>query len=485
MRTAATICLLFLISISAAGQTAADLVLINANIRTLDDKNPRAEALAVTNGKIVAVGTRKVVERFIGDRTKVIDAGGKLVIPGFNDAHVHLAGIGNSFSHLDLRDARNSKEIISKVRYFASVLPNGRWIMARGWNSSRPDTLPSLVEIDAVSPNDPLLLYSIDYSYALVNTAAMRLASVASAGGIITGADLEKVRRAVPADHEKNWAEIIETASNYAASLGLTSVQDVHSDDLLSVLKELEAKGKLKARVYECIGLSDRRKSIDAGLTAAKGDPMVRGGCVKGMSDGSVEEIAELRQQVAEADRAGLQVMVHAIGPRANANTLDAFEKAIAANGPRDRRFRVEHAARVRPADIPRFSRPGIIASMQPHLFYSGPLSGDNFRRFKFLGTRMAFGSDASITDLNPLLGIYAAVESGSRSITIEEAVTAYTLGSAYAEFQEASKGTLEVGKLADLIILSEDIFSIDPATIPNSRVLKTIVGGRVVYEAK
>lgn len=484
MRLLLSFCLTFVSLQSAAGQTAADLVLKNANIHTMCRQMPRAEAVAVAAGRIVSVGTNREIEQFVTSKTRVIDAGGRLVIPGFNDAHVHLAGIGNSFSHLDLREARSGREMLAKIAHFARVLPKGRWIMARGWDSSARGNLPKPADIDAVSPANPLLLYSTDYSLALINLAAAKLGGVAPPDGIVMGVDLDRVRRRVPVDHEKNWPEIIETASNYAASLGVTSVQDVHSDDLLAVLRGLDAAGKLKVRVYECIGLADRRKSIALGLKAASGNSMVRGGCVKGMSDGSDDEIAELRQQVAEADRAGLQVMIHAIGPAANLNMLSAFEAAIASNGSRDRRLRVEHFARARPADMLRLSRSGIIASMQPHLFFNGPAYGDDYRRIFAAGTMVAFGSDASITDFDPLLGVHAAANSGLRSISVGDAVRAYTLGSAFAEFQETEKGTIEAGKLADLVILSEDIFSIPVSRIRGVRVVSTIVGGRLVYDA-
>lgn len=451
----------------------------------MDRQKPRAEAIAVAAGRIIAVGTNREVDRLLTPRTRVIDARGKLVIPGFNDAHVHLAGIGNSFSHLDLREVRTPGEIAGKVGYFARFLPKGRWIMARGWDAANPSELPSQAEIDAVSRENPLLLYSTDYRSALINSAAAKVTGAARSGGIVTGRELDLVRRRVPADHETNWAEIVETASRYAASFGVTSVQDVHSDDLLKVLQDLDVSGKLKTRVYECIGLADRIRSIAAGLTAASGTAMVRGGCVKGMSDGSVEERAELLRQVAEADKAGLQVMIHAIGPSANSNTLGAFEAVIAENGIRDRRFRVEHGARAAPTDLYRFSRSGIIASMQPHLFYNGTSRGDDYRRIFSAGTKVAFGSDASITDLDPLLGIFAAANSGIRSISVKDAVRSYTLGSSFAEFQENEKGSLVVGKLADVVILSDDIFSIPAAALRRAQVLTTIVGGRVVYEAE
>jgi predicted amidohydrolase YtcJ len=469
----------FLLSVD--GQTSADLILINANIRTMDVNVPKAEALAVRDGRIIAVGKTSDIRKLANDKTRVIDAGGKLVLPGFNDAHVHFTGIGNKFSHLDVRQARTRQEVLDRIAFYASVLPKGRWVLGAGLNLPQQD-LPTIEQIDAVSSDNPVFIYFADYKSAMVNSAALKRAKISAADAVISSELIARVRQQVPADHEHNWYEIVETASNYAASLGVTSVQDVHSDDLVAILNTLAESGKLKTRVYECIGIQNRKKAIAAGLSAATGNAFVRGGCVKGFADGIDGEIAELRNTIAESDKAGLQVMIHAIGGRSNANALAAFEKIIAANGRRDRRFRIEHAARMKSSDIPRLSRSNIVASMQPHLFGAG---SDDFRTMIDSGATVAFGSDASITDFNPLLGIHVAVNSGSRSLTVEEAVRAYTLGSAYAEFQEKEKGTLAVGKLADFVVLSDDIFTIEKQRIEKTSVVMTAVNGKIVFERK
>ncbi len=466
---------------SAGAQTSADLILINANIRTMDQRAPKAEALAVTNGRITAVGKAVDIRKLANDKTRIIDARGKLVLPGFNDAHVHFTGIGNQFSHLDARHARKRQEVLDRIAFYAGVLPKGRWILGAGLTLSSND-LPTISQIDAVSPDNPVLIYFAGYKSALVNAAALKLAKIPGREPVVSNELVVRIRGQVPFDHERNWPEIAETASNYAASLGVTSVQDVHSDDLFAILNTLAENGKLKTRVYECIGIRDRQKAISAGLRAATGNAFVRGGCVKGFTHGEDDELAELTETITESDKAGLQAMVHAIGRSSNSTTITAFEKAIASNGRRDRRFRVEHAARMRSSDISRLSRSGIIASMQPHLFGAG---SDDLRAIFDSGVTLAFGSDASITDLNPLFGIHAAVNSGRRSLTVNEAVRAYTLGSAYAEFQENQKGSLAVGKLADLIVLSDDIFSIGTNKIKDARVLLTVVDGKVVFEAK
>ncbi len=482
MRFVALALLMFCVFLlSVDGQTSADLILINANIRTMDARVPRAEALAVANGRILAVGKTIDIRQLANDKTRVIDSRGKLVLPGFNDSHVHFTGIGNQFSHLDVRNASKRQEVIDCIASYASVLPKGRWILGAGLNLSNND-MPTISQIDAVSPDNPVLIYLADHKFAMVNSTALKRAKISRAESVVSNELVTRIRGQVPLDHERNWPEISETASNYAASLGVTSVQDVHSDDLFAILNTLAESGRLKTRVYECTGISDRKKAISAGFRAATGNAFVRGGCVKGFTHGGDDELAELTGAIAESDKAALQVMIHAIGESANTTALRAFEKVIAANGRRDRRFRIEHAARMKPGDIRRFSRSNVIASMQPHLFGAG---SDDFRAIMDSGVKLAFGSDASITDLDPLFGIHAAVNSGRRSLTVDEAVRAYTLGSAYAEFQENQKGSLTLGKLADLVVLSDDIFSIDPNKIRDARVVMTVVNGKVVFERK
>jgi hypothetical protein len=378
-----------------------------------------------------------------------------------------------------LKDARTSKEVLDRIAFYVSVLPKGRWILGAGL-SLLPQDLPSLAQLDAVSPDNPLFLYFVGHQAALTNSAALNRSKISAQDAVVSGAVASRVRHQAPPNHEHIWSEIAETASNYAASLGVTSVQDVHSDDVFDILNTLAARGRLKTRVYECIGIHDRKKSIVAGIKAASGNSFVRGGCVKGFAGETDEEKVEIRAGIVESDKAGLQVMIHAIGARSNTEILSAFESVIAANGRRDRRFRIEHAARMRAEDIRRLSRSGIVASMQPHLFGAG---SDDYRAITDAGIMLAFGSDASITDFNPLLGIHAAVNSGPRSLTVEEAVRAYTVGSAYAEFQEKEKGTLSVGKLADLVILSDDIFAIVRQKIAATQVMMTILGGKVVFE--
>lgn len=464
----------------------ADIVIVNANVVTMDRKTPRAEAIAIKDGRFVAVGSSLEIERFIGPLSNKIDAGGKLVLPGFNDAHVHFAAIGNKFSSIDLRAAKSSSDIVSLMAEYVRFLPQGRWILGSGFDpEATSDGLLSAV--DAVTPQNPVFVYSPDGSSAFANSVALAKAKVArgpagSASGFVSGNAMQTIASAVPRDHTRNWPEIIETAANFAASFGVTSVQDMHSDELADVYRQLDRAGKLKTRVYDCSPISAVAKLAASGVKAANGDSMVRTGCVKGLSEGDESEAAELQREITAADKARLQVMIHAIGPRANAIVLDAFENAARVNGKRDRRFRVEHAQNAAAADITRFRRADVIASMQPWLF-NGSDPGV-YKRHQELGTRLAFGSDASITDFNPFLGIQAATN-GVGALSIEEAVYAYTAGGAYAEFQEKVKGTIEVGKLADLVLVDKDIFRLPVSQLHTARVTATFVGGVQVYGSR
>ena len=480
----------------------AELIIINANVRTLAPAQPKAEAIAISGGEIIAVGSTKSIRALAGEGTKTIDAGARLVIPGFNDAHVHFAAIGNIFSSLDLREVKTPKEFAGRFARYARFLPKGRWILGSGWDNRSwvPNDPPTRAMIDEVTPDNPVFVYNADAKSAFANSRALKIAGIDketkdpfggtifrdTAGeptGILRGSAIPMVGNRVPPNHMKNLPEVLETASNYAASLGVTSVQDTHSDDLDDDLRLLLRRGILKTRVYDCVTLSDWHKLAARGVKAATGNVMVRNGCVKFFAEDDSESLAELDRDVTGADKAGLQVAIHAIGERPNELVLNAFEKASKANGPRDRRFRVEHAHDARHEDLPRFAKLKAIASMQPWLFFGENGSGsDDYKTIFGLGTPVAFGSDASITDFNPMLGVYAAV-TGKGAVSVEQAVGAYTVGSAYAEFQEKTKGTIEIGKLADLVILSDDIFSIDRSKIRSVRVETTVMGGKVVYQ--
>ena len=349
--------------------------------------------------------------------------------------------------------------------------------------------------------------------------------------GIFKDAAMNYFYSAIPSPSWEEKMEAAQAATDHAASLGVTSVQDMSAGSDIGVYQELIRQGKLKTRIYGCSPLTDYKRWENTGLHYAFGNAMLRVGCLKGYADGSLgsttawlfdpylddpkstglagEDIPKTPELVMAADKAGLQVNIHAIGDKANATILDIYEKTENANGKRDRRFRIEHAQHLRQQDIPRFGRLGVVASMQPfHILDDGRwawkrldekrLKGTYaFRTLLDTGAVLAFGSDSPVAPLNPLLGDYAAVTRRTlddknpngwipeQKISVDEAVRAFTYGSAYGEFQEQWKGTLEIGKLADFIVLSDDILSIDPTKIGEVKVLTTVVDGRVVFERK
>ena len=477
---------------SKAQSAPADLVVINAKVRTMTTPDSVVQALAVNGNRITAIGTTKLIKSFIGPSTRVIDAGGRLVLPGFNDSHVHFMAIGNSFSSIDLRGAKSGAEMTERIAHYARFLPKGRWILGGHFDNNNWE-LPSRKSLDAVSPDNPVFLYRSGAAAAFANTRAFEQAKLTvgvegvdvsqtgEATGLVRRTALKKLASVVPSNHVTNWPEVAETATDYAASLGVTSVQDMHSDDSRSTYLELERKGKLKTRVYDCLPLRGWSK-LKSSRLPAKPEAMVTDGCLKGFSDGDDEGKPGLLRDVMAGDSAGFQIMLHAIGASANHIALDVFEQALKTNGIRDRRFRVEHAHNVGEPDLPRFVRSNIIASMQPFLFEGN--RGSRFGTLLKQKALVAFGSDASMVDFNPLAGIHAAVNAGPESIPVYDAVRAYTLGSAYAQFQEKEKGTIESGKLADFVILSDDVFAIDPEKIRDVKIVQTVVYGKVVYQA-
>lgn len=471
----------------AAGQSA-DLLIVNANVRTMDPGRPNARAIAIKGDRILRVGSEREVRALASAATRIIDARGMLVMPGFNDAHVHFTALGNKFSHLELKDAADADAVISRVASFATFIPAGRWIIGAGLTPAAARQV-SLARLDSVSQGNPVYLYLTETTQALVNSAAMDAARLPSAErpapGLVTGSLAVRIRNAVPRTRATDWAAMAEIASRYAASLGVTSIQDVHSDDLFDILSGLSASGRLDTRVYDCTGLNDWEKAGKPRSRPQGTDPMVRRGCLKWLTNGTVEESEELTRKVRDASGAGYQILIHAIGPSSNRIAIDSILGGIPERDIPARRPRLEHAHGISRADGARAAKAGIVLSMQPALFYAGPDgSNDDLNWLLSAGVNVALGSDASMIDIDPLDGIYAAVNAGKNSISVEQAVYAYTAGAARAEFQVGEKGTLSPGKFADIVMLDRDIFTIDRRRIRDAAVKMTITGGRVVYEA-
>ena len=537
-----------------AQRLEADLVIINANVRTLDPERPTAEAVAVAGNRIVGVGANQLVKALAGAHTRVVDARGALVLPGFNDSHVHFLSGGFQLSSVDLRDAATPQEFAERIRRFAEKLPKGRWVTGGDWDHERwPGApLPTKELIDAFTPDTPVFVNRLDGHMALANSYALRLAGVtrdtqdppgglivrdAKTGeptGILKDAAQGFVWKVVPEPSFEEKLEAARAATNHAASHGVTSVQDMSAGTSVGVYQALLDRGELKTRIYAVSPLPDWERLGRVGILRAFGGDMLRIGGLKGFSDGSLGSTTALffepyndapttrglpademfpegvmLKRVREADAAGLQVMIHAIGDRANDTILSIYEQVAREHGPRDRRFRIEHAQHLRPQDVARFGRDHVVASMQPyHCIDDGRWAEKRigherakttyaFRSLLDTGAVLAFGSDWTVAPLDPILGVYAAATRRTldgknpggwipeQKITVEEAVRAYTVGSAYAEFADGVKGTITPGKLADLVVLTQDIFKIDPAEIEKVRVSMTIMDGRVVYEKK
>jgi hypothetical protein len=528
----------------------ADLIVVNARVHTVDPAMPSAQAVAVCGDRISRVGSNEDVRATADAKTRVIDAGGKLLLPGFNDAHVHLISGADMLVGVDLRPATSQQDFARRLGEYAARLPKGRWILGGFWDHEAWPTraLPTHQAIDTVTPDNPVFVQRLDGHMAIANTLAMRLAKIASTtkspdgGTIVRDASgeptgifkdnaMDLITRAVPADTIDETIEKARAALAHAASVGVTTIQDMTAGATeLQAYQTLRARGELTARIY-----SIQNHGIDglvaAGVTTGFGDDWVRIGGIKLFADGSmgsgtaafyepyaddpstkgllIHEPEALEAAIFAADAAGFQVIVHAIGDRANAIVLDAFEKLQHERGVRDRRPRIEHAQVVRPGDKARFKMAGVIASIQPShciddMRWSERRIGRdrskiayNVKSFVDAGARIAFGTDWFVEPMNPMIGLYAAVTRQfpdgtpaggwfpDERISMEQAVEYYTVGSAYAEFADGRKGSLSEGKLADMVLLSQDVFTIPSREILNTVPVYTIVGGRIVYEQK
>jgi predicted amidohydrolase YtcJ len=539
---------------ASAQQMSADLVIVNANVHTLDRTRPLVEAVAVFGNRIAAVGTSAEIRKLAGATTRIIDAGGALVLPGFNDAHVHFIDGGSHLASVQLRDAANPQEFAERIRQFAAKTPKGRWITGGDWDHERwPGApLPTKELIDKFTPDHPVFVNRLDGHMSLANSAALKLAGVTretkdpdgglivrdpqtgEPTGVLKDAAMSFVYAKIPDASFDEKLEAARAATEHAASLGVTSVQDMSTGSDVGVLQTLAARGELKTRIYAVSPLPQWERLSRTGMRAVFGSDMLRVGGLKGFADGSLGSTTalffepyndapatrglpsdemfpegEMLKRVEGADRSGLQVMIHAIGDSANDQILSIYERVAKSNGARDRRFRIEHAQHIRAQDIARFGRGGVIASMQPyHAIDDGRWAEKRigherarttyaFRSLLDAGAHLAFGTDWYVAPLNPMFGIYAATTRRTldgknpqgwipeQKITVAEAVSAYTVGSAYAEFAEHTKGTLTPGKLADIVILSQDIFRINPVEIERTKVRLTIMDGKVVYEDK
>lgn len=536
----------------AQSKPAADLIITNAKIWTVDQSLPTAQAVAVLGDRIVAVGSGADVDAWRGRNTHVIDAGGKLLVPGFNDAHVHFVSGGLQLDNVQLKDVTNPEEFARRIGERAKITPKGAWVLGGNWDETRwdPPNMPTREMIDALTPDTPVFVSRYDGHMGIANSVALRLAGITSKtpdppGGTIvhdalgnpTGAlkdaAMDSIDKAIPPLSHEQRIKVVKRALAYAVSLGVTSIQHMNPDyEDIAAYSELLQRGELTIRIYAAPLIPYVDDQVKIGIRHSFGGPFLRIGAVKAYADGSLgsgtayfyepflnqgsnrgllsdemHPISLMRDRYMKADAAGLQICTHAIGDEGISTILDLYSDVIKAHGEADRRLRIEHAQHMAAKDFERFAQLHVVASVQPYhaiddgRFAEAHIGHDRtsrtyaFRTFLDHGVRLAFGTDWEVAPLDPLLTVYAAVTRATldgknpsgwfpeQKLSVAEAIEAYTMGSAYAEFQEKEKGSITPGKLADMALLSDDIFSIAPEKIPEVRVLKTFVGGRLVFD--
>ena len=529
----------------------ADLV-VYGRVWTGDSALPWAGAVAVAGDTVLAVGDSTTIARLVGQTTRVLANGRGLVTPGFMDGHVHFTDGGFQLASVDLRPANTPEEFIARLKAFALERAPGEWILGGDWDHERwPGApLPRRDWIDSVTPHNPVFVNRLDGHMGLANSAALRAAKITRTtpdipGGVIvrdrhTGEPtgilkdeaMSPVMRAVPQPTDAQRDAALQRALAYAASKGVTAFAHVSVAPAdLGTYRRARRAGALTARAALYFPLETWHAVADTIAALGRGDDWVWIGGVKGYVDGSLGSTTalfyrpynddpttagvlvtpedSLRRWIGAADSAGLQVAVHAIGERANGLLIDIYDSVARAHGPRDRRFRIEHAQHLRRTDIDRIARLGLIASMQPYHAIDdgrwaekriGPERIKTTYAFRSLLDRhahLAFGSDWTVAPIDPILGIYAAVTRRTldgkhpggwvpeEKIRVEEALRAYTAGDAYGVFAERTRGRLAPGYKADLVLLDQDLTRIAPEAIERVRVRVTVVGGRVVYEAE
>jgi len=541
----------------------ADLVLTNGKIVTMDSAVPQAEALAVRGDKVIDVGTAKKIYKYVGEKTEVVDLGGKLATPGFIDSHLHFTGIGQAKLSLDLTKARSWDDIVAMVAEAVKKAKPGEWITGRGWHQEKWDKapepnvngLPLHDALSRVSPDNPVVLTHASGHSSLANAKAMELGKITSktpnpSGGEIIkdakgrpiGAFLEtaqgflrggaaRARAArTPEEVEAERMKIVELANQECLSKGLTTVHDAGTGwATVELYKKAIDQGKLGVRLYVMLSENSARiaeKAAEFKLIGYGGNRLtVRS--IKRLIDGALgahgawllepyadlptstglntDDIADLKETARVAIEQGFQLCIHAIGDRANRETLNIYEEEFKSHPEvKDVRWRIEHAQHLSPADIPRFGRLGVIAAMQGiHCTSDGPWvlkrlgpkraeeSAYVWRKLMASGAVVSNGTDAPVEDVDPLPSFYASVtrkmKDGAlfypeQKMTREEALKSYTLNAAFAAFEETIKGSLAPGKLADITVFSRDIMTCPEDEILGARVAATIVGGKVLY---
>lgn len=519
--------------------------IVYGKIWTGNDHLPWAEAFAIVGDSIVAVGSRSEIAKWQDDQTKVLETGeGNLILPGFIDCHTHFMDGGFALASVQLRNAKTPQEFITLIKEFAAIQPKGAWITNGDWDHENwGGELPSRQWIDSVTKDNPVWINRLDGHMCLANSAALKAAGLDDkvkevAGGAIVRDKKGKITgifkdnamnliyRVLPAPTEAQEDQALQSAMNYVATRGVTSVHNVSG--YMNVFGRARNNNNLKTRIYAGMMLTEWRQLDSKIKQHGRGDKWLRIGGLKEFVDGSlgshtaaffkpyqdtpgdsgffITSEKELYSRINSADSAGLHVMTHAIGDKAIHTLLNIYEQIEKENGERDRRFRIEHAQHIHSDDIRRFAELNVIPSMQPyHAIDDGRwaerLIGEErikttyaFRSLLNANATLVFGSDWFVAPATPLEGIYAAVTRQTldgknpegwvpeQKISVEEAVKSYTVRAAYASFEEKIKGSIETGKLADFVVLNQNIFEIPPAQIRNVKVLRTVVGGVDAY---
>jgi len=516
-----------------------DVLIINANVVTLDLERPRAQAVAVRNGKILDIGTPEKILRLAHDEAKIVDLHGRTVVPGLIDSHAHMLQFGQSLGQLNLRDVRSIEELQSRLRKYAEDNPENEWVLGGSWDQGKfsERRYPNRWDLDSAVSDRPVFLTRVCGHVCVVNSKALQLAGIdadksqlkdkidrdettGEPAGILREEALGLIRRAMPKPSLEEIERSCFLACRKAVEAGLTGVNWlVSSSDEIRVLQKLSKEDRLPIRVCLGIPVSLLHHLTELGLATGFGNDMMKIGPTKVVLDGSLgghtaalyepysdrQETTgmmlytkrKLNNIILEAHEAHLQIAVHAIGDRAMDTALAAFEKALKSSPWEGHRHRIEHCSVLNPALIRRMKRLGIIASVQPHFvisdFWVTSRVGEERARwvypFKSLlrtGLVVAGGSDCPVEPIDPLLGMWAAVarkDSHDENVTAEESLKMYTLNAAHAIFDEATRGSIKPGKLADLTILSDDPRLVSPDGIKSIAVEMVIVGGRIVYE--
>jgi hypothetical protein len=503
-------------------------------------------SIAIANGKVLAVGDDAELEAYVGPATRRIDLAGRRVIPGFMDSHTHFIAGGFELAGVQLRDASTPEEFARRITEFASAHP-AEWTVGGTWDHELwGGDLPRRDWIDASTGDTPVFVSRLDGHMALANSRALELAGVTADTADPAGGTIERdpdgrptgilrdnamalVSDVIPSPSEAERDRALAAAVEHALARGVTMITDMGTWEDLATYRRARERGQLPVRVFSVVPLATWERLAELVSREGRGDLRLRWGGLKAFVDGSlgsttawfyepyadqpdttglvvIDDEAEFKGWILAADAAGLQVMVHAIGDRANDWLLDAYAEVAATNGPRDRRFRIEHAQHLTRAAIDRIARDGVIPAMQPYHAIDDGRWAENrigperikttyaFRSLLDAGARLAFGSDWTVAPIDPLQGIFAAVTRRTidganpngwvpeERISVAEAVAAYTAGNAHASFLEDELGELTPGRYADLVVLSDDIFTIDPREVENVRVDLTIVEGEVVY---